>query len=118
MELQDLLAHHHPVRNEKDTVQWGLKETFSVRDLLSKANSVLKDVAVIDNLVCTVWKNIAPPKVEFMLWLALLEKLNTKDLLVKKGILLSQANVCSFCTQHQEDIDHLLLNCQCSWSIW
>ena len=118
MELQDLIAHHHPVRSGRDIVQWGTKESFSVKDLLSKANSLSKVEADIDNLVCTVWRNIAPPKVEFMLWLALLEKLSTKDLLVKKGVLLSQANVCSFCTQHQEDIDHLLLNCQCLWSIW
>ena len=82
-----------------------------------RANKLLLDDAEVDNLVCTIWRNIAPPKVEFMLWLALLEKLNTKDMLVRKGLLPSQVNLCSFCAQQQEDIDHLLLNCQISWSI-
>jgi len=72
----------------------------------------------VDSLVCTVWRNIAPPKVELMLWLALLERHNTKDLLVKKGLLHSHGNVCSFCAQPQEDIDHLLLNCRISWNTW
>jgi len=118
VELQALLTHHHPERNGRDTMQWGTKETFTVKDLVSRTNKLLKVEAVIDSLVCTVWKNIAPPKVEFMLWLALLGKLNTRALLVKKGVLLSQENVCSFCNQQQEDIDHLLLSCQCSWGIW
>jgi len=118
VELQALLAYHHPERNERDTMQWGTKETFTVKELVLRTNKLLKAEAVFDNLVCTVWKNIAPPKVEFMLWLALLGKLNTRDLLVKKGVLPSHENVCSFCTQQPEDINHLLLKCQCSWSIW
>ena len=54
VELPGLLAHHYPMRNEKDRVQWGSKEVFSVKDLLSKANTLVKDVATIDSLVCTV----------------------------------------------------------------
>uniref|UniRef100_A0A7C8YG96 Reverse transcriptase zinc-binding domain-containing protein n=1 Tax=Opuntia streptacantha TaxID=393608 RepID=A0A7C8YG96_OPUST len=53
-----------------------------------------------------------------MLWLALLGKLNTKDMLVKKGILMNSDNVCSFCTQQPEALDHLLVSCQSSWCIW
>jgi len=83
-----------------------------------KANLSPKESDAVDTLACTVWRNIAPPKVEVMLWLALLERLNTKTMLVKKGILQSQDNVCGFCAQQQEDIDHLLLNCQFSWSTW
>jgi len=83
-----------------------------------KAYKVMLGGAGVDSLVCTVWRNVAPPKVELMVWLALLEKLNTKDLLVRKGLFPSQVNLCSFCDRQQEDIDHLLLSCQFSWSIW
>ena len=117
-QLLGLLQHHHPVRNTRDIIKWGTKGTFAVKELISKANSLSNEEAGIDNLVCTVWKNLAPPKVEFMLWLALLGKLNTRDMLVKKGILASQENVCSFCRAQPEDIDHLLLQCQVSWNIW
>jgi len=50
-----------------------------------------------------------PPQVEFILWLALLGKLHTKELMARKGILLANAISCSFCSSHIEDLDHLLL---------
>ena len=86
--------------------------------ILFAFTKVSKERAEVDTLVCTVWRDIVPPKVELMLWLALLERLNTKSMLVKKKILQSQDNICSFCAQQEENIDHLLLNCQVSWSIW
>jgi len=118
VKLQDLLVNHHPIRNEKDRAQWGMNGKSSVKDLLVKANKISKERAAVDTLVCTVWRKIGPPKVELMLWLALFERLNTKSMLVKKRILQSQDNFCSFCAQQEEDIDHLLLNCQVSWNIW
>jgi len=117
-QLKDELANHHPRRNEQDMVQWGMNGKFSVKDLLQKADKIAKNGAEVDTLVCTVWKGIAPPKVELMLWLALLGRLNTKSMLVKKKILQSQDNHCSFCAQQEEDVDHVLLNCQVSWTIW
>ena len=118
MQLQSMLVQHHPRRNEQDRAQWGVCGKFSVKNLLEKANKLAKESAEVDTLVCTVWRGIAPPKVELMLWLALLERLNTKSMLVKKTIISNQENFCSFCTQQEEDIDHLLLNCQVSWTIW
>ena len=44
IELQDILGHHHPVRNERDRVQWGTKGSFSGRDLILKANNLLRMV--------------------------------------------------------------------------
>ena len=69
-------------------------------------------------MVCTVWRKLAPPKVELMMWLALLGRLNTKDLLYRKGILSMEANTCSFCGTSVESLDHLLVSCQVSWQIW
>jgi len=50
--------------------------------------------------------------------LALLGKLNTRDLLAKKGILTEEDNLCPFCTLQPESLDHILLHCPTSWSIW
>ena len=60
----------------------------------------------------------SPPKVEFMVWLALLGKLNTKDRLVKKRMIPSELNQCTFCNRQNEDIDHVLLSCPVSWMVW
>jgi len=66
----------------------------------------------------SAWMNLAPPKVEFFLWLALLDELNTKDLPHRKGIILAISNVCTFCSSNIETQDHLLVNCSSSWRIW
>jgi len=116
--LQGLLQHHHPVKAARDRITWSNSRGFSVKSLLTEAEKSRNGVAVVDSLVGTVWKKIAPPKVEFMLWLALLGKLNTRDMLVKKGILEQQANLCSFCSEQPETIDHILLHCHFSWQVW
>ena len=72
----------------------------------------------VDTLACTVWLNLAPPKVEFFPWLALLGKLNTKDMLFKKWILQKGQNVCTFCSLDTESLDHILMACSFSWRIW
>ncbi|KAJ8446812.1 hypothetical protein Cgig2_016122 [Carnegiea gigantea] len=83
--LQSLLHENHPKRNVNDRALWCIKEAFSVKKLISKADPLTDQDAVVDNLVCTVWKNIALPKVEFMLWLALFGKLNTRVMVADAG---------------------------------
>ena len=63
-QLLNLLHCHYPARNARDGIKWGTKESFAVKDIISKANNLINEGAAVDSLVCTVWKNIAPPKVE------------------------------------------------------
>ena len=65
-----------------------------------------------------MWMNIAPPKLKFMVWLALLGRLNTKDMLVRKKIIPQECNLCSFCSLHAETCDHLLVHCSVAWQVW
>jgi len=53
-----------------------------------------------------------------MAWLALLDRLNTKDRLARKRVIPAEMNICTFCNSYIENINHLLLSCQFSWSIW
>ena len=62
--------------------------------------------------------NLAPPKVEFFMWLALLGKLNTKELLWKKGLLQEDQLKCPFCLAQTENLNHILMSCPISWTIW
>lgn len=108
----------HPVRNNTDGVLWCGKPDFSVKSLLHKVETNPKQGASRDTLVNSVWLSIAPPKVELMMWLALLGKLNTKALLCRKGIISPQEVNCKFCSTNVEDIHHLLVTCSVSWDIW
>ena len=86
-ELEGMLTHHCPKREVSDQVFWGSKGAFASKDLTKKVNKLYFQGALVDNLVSFVWMKLTPPKVEFCMWLALLGKLNTKDLLLHKGVL-------------------------------
>ena len=116
--LQDILQQHHPRHNAHDQLMWCKKNSFSTRGLMAEVEKLTQVNAEVDNLASTVWMNVAPPKVEFMTWLALLGKLNTKEMLVRKGILTPEENNCSFCHSNPETLDHLLLSCAVSRNIW
>jgi len=69
--------------NRNDTLIWDAKKCYTVKAF----QQVVNRGVLSDNLVCKVWMNLAPPRVEFFMWLALLGKLNTKEMLWKKGVL-------------------------------
>ncbi|KAJ8445424.1 hypothetical protein Cgig2_031237 [Carnegiea gigantea] len=93
------------------------EEEFSSNKLLHKVDKVMHQTAEVDCVFSLVWINLAPPKVEFFSWIALLGKL-TKHKLLRKGIISDQDLICNFCGIHNEDLDHVLVTCAFSWSIW
>ena len=113
-ELKGLITTHNPQQNKEDTLLWNEKTSYTVRAFQQEYNKGV----VYDNLVCKVWMNLAPPKVEFFMWLALLEKLNTKEMLWKKGILQEDQISCTFCSEQSESSSHILMSCPVSWRIW
>ncbi|XP_020272203.1 uncharacterized protein LOC109847383 [Asparagus officinalis] len=63
-----------------------------------------------------LWSLHVPLKVKVLVWLALRECLNTKDMLNRKGIQLEKT--CCLCSEKDEDHAHLFLNCEFVYSIW
>jgi len=99
-ELNTPLSRNVPSGEQAIQILWVGKDKFTIKQLEQKENDVLLQEAAVDSVVCSSWMNLTPPQVEFWLWLGLLGKLNTKELLVKRGILPSEANICSFCSSH------------------
>ena len=95
---------------------WDGNQDYNVRAFQKTINRGLD----CDRVICKAWMKLAPPKVEFFLWLALLGKLNTKVMLWKKGILQANQLSCPLCVVQieVESLDHLLMHCPISWSIW
>ena len=87
-----LLHQHIPNRSGRDKLVWDQCNTFSVKNLYAKAVTQVESGGSVDRLVCSVWQKLVPPKVELMVWLALLGKLNTKDRLMRKRILPVELN--------------------------
>nr|XP_009802473.1 PREDICTED: uncharacterized protein LOC104247998 [Nicotiana sylvestris] len=72
-------------------------------------------------IVNVPWKNLtchnaAAPKQVFILWLVLLGKLRTKDVLLSWGI--SVDSICMLCNSYPETSSHIFFECPYSRSIW
>ena len=111
-----MLANQHLLPDQQDTLCCKGKSEFSAKSL--RQMLYFEIATEVHNLVCSVWMNLVPPKAEIFMWLALLGKLSTKDMLCKKRILQEELNTCTFCSDHSEHLDHILLNCPFSWEVW
>ncbi|CAN0926087.1 hypothetical protein LINGRAHAP2_LOCUS35132 [Linum grandiflorum] len=63
-----------------------------------------------------VWGNFAPSKVQTFLWMVFHKKFATIDNLQRRGFYL--VNWCVLCCHCSESVDHLLLLCDFSSSVW
>ena len=115
--MHSILQQHSPTTAGRDQLAWDLGNNFTVRSLYSKVANQMESGGSVDRIVCSVWQNLVPPKVELMVWLALLGKLNTKDNLLRKGIIPIDLHQCTFCQNHVEDIDNLLVSCSVTCSV-
>ena len=70
------------------------------------------------NYVKGVWVELAPPRVELLAWMVLLERMNTKDRLRKFKIIDADGASCSLHNQSEESVDHLFCHCLPEWKVW
>ncbi|XP_050207881.1 uncharacterized protein LOC126657258 [Mercurialis annua] len=63
-----------------------------------------------------IWFSGNIPRHSFTTWLALNNRLNTKDKLVTWKVI--PTNICSLCNQYPEDVNHLFFSCKFSYEIW
>lgn len=61
-----------------------------------------------------IWKSYIPPKFSFILWLALRDKLNTKN----HWIFELDDSMCVFCKNVLESTSHLFFNCTFVKAVW
>ncbi|XP_021851006.1 uncharacterized protein [Spinacia oleracea] len=59
-----------------------------------------------------VWNRLTIPKHRFIMWLAMLDRLKTKDRLFKVGI--STGDSCPICGAQVEKVEHLFFECELS----
>ena len=69
-----------------------------------------------DSLFKGVWKPKVPKRVAFFLWITAHDRILTLDNLMRGGRLL--ANWCCMCCCDGESVDHLLLHCPVTHTLW
>lgn len=100
--------------SDDDCLQWKWSKDlpFSVKSLYSK----WEDLKFMENKeLLSIWKNICPPKTEIFAWMAVQNCIASISLLVRRGIIQSNHDVCPFCNSQGESTCHLLLFCQYAW---
>ncbi|XP_026393363.1 uncharacterized protein LOC113288513 [Papaver somniferum] len=98
-----------------DIRRWLLHSTgvFSVKTLYTK----LVESSGIDNFPYQfVWKTTIPPKINLFVWSLTHGKLNTKNVLLHKG--LEVQNCCVLWGNVLETQDHLFLHCKIAHRVW
>jgi hypothetical protein len=66
----------------------------------------------------SIWQKGVPPKVQSFLWLAVQNRLCTKDFLLCRNIIRFDQAFCIFCENEIETSNHLLLHCRPVWKLW
>lgn len=93
-------------------MEGGYRNEFSVKSCYGHVARSRMDVGPWKE----VWYNRFPPKVQFFMWTAVLEKISTMDALWRKGFYLP--SICLLCYHEVELATHLLIHCPFSWEIW
>ena len=65
-----------------------------------------------------IWKSLAPPSVQFFVWLVANGRIKSGESLFRYGIISKAETVCGLCGTSMETINHVLLHCMFVWRIW
>ncbi|XP_050207875.1 uncharacterized protein LOC126657252 [Mercurialis annua] len=85
---------------------------FSINSCWKHLNPVSRSIP----WTSIIWYKDNIPRYSFITWLALQDKLNTKDKLLRWKVV--QNDVCCFCNSETESISHLFFECGYSRAIW
>ncbi|XP_028220243.1 uncharacterized protein LOC114401863 [Glycine soja] len=105
-------------RHSKDSMVWlaephGHYTTKSAYKFYTKPSTSNSD----GKIYSIIWKLKIPPRVAVFCWRLLKNRLPTKDNLLRRNITIQDQN-CPLCGNAQEDVGHLLFNCNLTKGLW
>ena len=71
-----------------------------------------------ESIFDVVWRTKVPKKVRFFIWQVLLDWINIVDRLVRRRTSLVGPFCCMLCWMAEEDLDHLIWDCQFVRAVW
>ena len=97
-----------------DSIVWPLSSsgTFSVKSAY-EARFLGREVSL---MAAVTWKSKAPLQCRFFSWLAIRNRCWTSDRLARRG--LPHQDTCPLCSQHDETMQHLLIDCSFAKQVW
>jgi hypothetical protein len=106
---------HIDLSDEKDTWTYPWGNNFTSRQFYAFC---FKDIQV-HAAFQWLWKSKCTPRIKFFAWLALCDRLNTRNMLKRRKFTLRSGYSCLMCDNPPEEtIEHLLFHCPFSTSCW
>ena len=118
--LQVLLSNTILNQQVDDKLVWkhDSKGAYSVKCFVKMAERQTSAQMESHSIFKNIWKGLAYPRAELVVWFALMERLKTKDWLHKINIIDRNNLRCVLCNNADESVDYLLVNCCFAWNVW
>ena len=105
-------------RDEPDKLIWVPNKSglFSVKSFYQVLS--MKSPTTMEEAAHRLWKGLVPHRIEIFTWIALMEKLNTREKLANLNIIHPNENKCALCGLESESFPHLFLHCPVPRQVW
>ncbi|XP_058754726.1 uncharacterized protein LOC131627883 [Vicia villosa] len=71
------------------------------------------------DMIKVLWQMTVPLKFKIFAWRLLISRLPSKDLLLRRGVVIDANNACcEFCRLHPENLNHLFFDCNVANLMW
>ena len=118
-ELIHIIEEYNIVDGLEDEMRWQFEafENYTVESFTMQVAKFVHTISVDWPNTMKIWKGLAPPRVELLVWFGLLKRLNIKDRLHKFSCIAASEILCVFCKVEMETIEHLFFPCIYGWSV-
>ncbi|XP_058724451.1 uncharacterized protein LOC131595932 [Vicia villosa] len=111
-----------PSVQDSDTFSWSFDDNnvftvASISSMIDSAKSFAWDNQVTNSLK-VLWDLKLPPKIKVFGWRFFIDRLPTRDQLLKRGIALASGPNCVLCDSSFESSSHLFFNCHMVKGVW
>ena len=116
MELSLILQNHTPeLVSDCWTWRQSTKEPYTTKKFYTMVHAPIQS----NPLLNWIWKSCCILKTKVFAWLVIMDRLNTKDMIIRRHWNIEDGPECVLCpTQHLETRDHLFFQCNFSARVW
>ncbi|XP_016200157.1 uncharacterized protein LOC107641166 [Arachis ipaensis] len=120
-QLHERLRQVKLSEDKHDNLVWKFdgKGVFSTKYVVQVLQSeTLSDEITSYSFTSSIWRGVVPPRIELFGWFVLIGRVNTKERLIRLGVLRPSDNICVLCNKEVESVEHLFLRCELTWKVW
>ncbi|XP_074303676.1 uncharacterized protein LOC141638164 [Silene latifolia] len=119
-QLNLLIEDFKPLRDKDDCHIWLFDNTgcYTAKTFVDAFYKLKYNGLDRKHWFSKIWKGLAPPRYEILLWAILWKRVNTKDRILKWKAMTWEEMRCTFCGDKLETPSHLFLHCKFSWQLW